>query len=147
MKLSTKTRYGTRAMLYLALYATNGPRSVREIAEEQELSPKYLEQLMSDLNAAGLVRSVRGPNGGYALAQPAEAISLRQVFDALEGADALVECTADPRFCNRSDGCVTREVWAQMHRACMDVLESQTLADLAQRARAKQTAKAPMYYI
>ena len=147
MKLSTKTRYGARAMLYLALNNDAGPCSVREIAAHQGLSPKYLEHLMAELGTAGLVRGVRGPNGGYTLGRPPAKITLRDIYDAFEGIGSFVECTEDPSLCPRYDGCVTQEVWSQMYLACMGVLESATLTDLVQRAQEKQGSLAAMYYI
>ena len=139
MKLGTKTRYSTRAMLDLALNYDSGTRmvSAREIAENQEVSPKYLESLLAALRSAGLVRSARGTEGGYTLTRSPAEISLRQIYQVFEGIEGFVECTTDPEYCNRTDGCVTQEVWAQMYDACMEVLESTTLEDLARRARKK----------
>lgn len=147
MKLSTKTRYGTRAMLYLALNHDTGPCSVREIATHQELSPKYLEHLMAELSTAGLVRGVRGPNGGYTLEHAPSDVSLRDIYDALEGTDSFVECTVAPARCTRYDGCVTQEVWSRMFHACMEVLDSASLADLVERAQEKLGSSVAMYYI
>lgn len=147
MKLSTKTRYGARAMLDLALHHGQEPVNIREVAERQQVSSKYLEQLMSALSGAGLVRSVRGPRGGYMLARPANEITLRQIFEALEGGDSFVDCTAHPEVCDMSDICATREVWAKLYNTCISVLESITLDDLMHRAREKQHSAADMYYI
>jgi Rrf2 family cysteine metabolism transcriptional repressor len=140
MKLGTKTRYSSRAMLDLALHYDNGSRmiSAREIAEHQELSTKYLETLLAILRSAGLVRSVRGTEGGYTLARPPDQINLRQIYQVFEGTDGFVECTTDPEYCNRTDGCATQEIWAEMYDACMEILESTTLENLARRAREKQ---------
>jgi Rrf2 family transcriptional regulator, cysteine metabolism repressor len=137
MKLNTKMRYGTRALLELGLHAEEGPVSLTEIAASQELSEKYLESLFGILRGAGLVRSQRGAQGGYVLARPAEQITLREVFDALEGPEAYVPCTLDHSTCHRWATCVTQEVWAQMHAASMLVLESTTLADLVARQHAR----------
>ncbi|MCD6520002.1 MAG: Rrf2 family transcriptional regulator [Anaerolineae bacterium] len=148
MKLSTKTRYGTRAMLELALAHERGtPLNAREIAQHQNVSVKYLEHLLAALQASGLLHSMRGPQGGYTLARPPEEITLRQIYDALEGSQALVECTRDPQLCEKADLCVTREIWAEMFAACMAVLERTTLADLVQRLKEKQGTLADMYYI
>ena len=146
MKLSTKTRYGTRAMLDLALRHESGSISAKEIAERQEVSTKYLESLLAMLRGAGLVRSLRGAKGGHMLARPPDQITLREIFDVLEGSEGFVHCTTDPQVCNRFDTCVTQEVWARMHAACMEILESATLEDLARRAREKRVS-AGMYYI
>ncbi len=146
MKLTTKVRYGTRAMLELALHQGEEPLSLREVAERQGISAKYLEQLLAALQAAGLVSAVRGPRGGYILARPAEAITLRQIYEALENTDGFVSCTVNPRVCERADQCVTQEVWARLYAACMQILEDTTLADLVARAREK-AATSGMYYI
>jgi Rrf2 family cysteine metabolism transcriptional repressor len=140
MKLGTKIRYSSRAMLDLALDYDTGSRivSAREIAEHQELSPKYLESLLAALRSAGLVRSVRGTEGGYTLASPPDQINLRQIYHVFEGTEGFVECTTDPEYCKRTDGCATQEVWAQMYDACMEILESTTLEDLARRAKEKR---------
>jgi len=142
MRLSTKTRYGARAMLDLALDYEGGIVSVREIAARQEVSSKYLEQLLASLRSAGLVRTVRGAQGGHALTRPPDKINLREIYNVFEGAEGFVECTTSPDACRRTDACVTREVWAEMHGACMEILESTTLEDLARRARKKQAASA-----
>ena len=140
MKLGTKTRYSARAMLDLALNYDNGTRvvSTREIAEHQEVSPKYLEYLLAALRSAGLVRSVRGPQGGHTLTRHPAQIDLREIYQVFEGTEGFVECTTDPEYCNRTDGCVTQENWAQMYHACMEILESTTLEALVRRAREKQ---------
>jgi Rrf2 family protein len=147
MKLSTKTRYGVRSILDLALSQESEIISLKEIAARQQLPYKYLEHVLAILRTAGFVRSMRGPQGGYALARPSDQITLREVFDVLEGTESLVQCTTNPQVCDRYDMCVTQQVWADMYAACMEVLESTTLEDLAQRARQKQESSAPMYYI
>jgi Rrf2 family cysteine metabolism transcriptional repressor len=138
MKLSTKTRYGTRAMLDLALNFEQGLVSAREIASRQDVSPKYLEHLLASLRSAGLVRSVRGAQGGHTLTRQPTEINLREIYSVFEGSEGFVECTTSPEVCDRRDSCVTQEVWADMHLACMKILESTTLEDLARRARDKQ---------
>ena len=137
MKLGTKTRYSTRAMVDLALnYETgNGVVAVKEIADRQQVSPKYLEHLLASLRTAGLIRSVRGAKGGHTLTRPPAEINLREIYHVCEGTEGFVECTTSPEFCQRTDGCATQEVWAQMNDACLEILESTTLEDLARRAR------------
>ncbi|MBC7238248.1 MAG: Rrf2 family transcriptional regulator, partial [Chloroflexi bacterium] len=115
MKLNTRMRYGTRAMLELALRENETPVSAKEIAEHQEVSAKYLESVLASLRAANLVTSIRGAGGGYVLARPAAEITLRDLFEALEGTEGLVECTTNAELCHRHDACVTREVWAEMY--------------------------------
>jgi Rrf2 family protein len=129
-------------MVYLALNYDNGTRvvSIREIAEHQEVSPKYLEHLLAALRSAGLVRSVRGSQGGQVLARNPAEINLRDIYHVFEGPEGFVECTTSPELCERLDGCVTRDVWAQMYDACMEILESTSLEDMARRAREKRSA-------
>jgi Rrf2 family protein len=131
----------------LALNQENKPVSLKEIASRQQLPHKYLERMLTTLRTAGFVRSTRGSQGGYTLAKPPAQITLREVFDTLEGTEGLVECTTDPQVCDQYDMCVTQEVWARMYAACMEILESTTLEDLAQRARQKRESFAPMYHI
>ena len=146
MKLSTKTRYGTRAMLDLALRYESGPVSAKEIARRQEVSTKYLESVLAMLRSAGLVRSVRGAKGGHMLTRPPHQITLREIFQVLEGCEGFVPCTTDPQVCDRAKTCVTQEVWARIYAECMETLESTTLEDLARRAREKGSLAA-MYHI
>jgi Rrf2 family cysteine metabolism transcriptional repressor len=140
MKLGTRTRYSARAMVDLALNyeSGNGVVTAKEISSRQQVSVKYLEHLLASLRAAGLVRSVRGANGGHTLCRPPAQITMRQIYHAFEGAEGFVECTTSPELCDRADGCVTHEVWAQMYDTCMEILESTTLEDLARRAREKR---------
>ena len=147
MKLNTKTRYGVRSILDLALNHTTEPVSLKDISSRQQLPYKYLEHVLTALRTAGLVRSIRGPRGGYTLTKPPDQITLREVFDILEGTEGLVHCTTEPQACDSYDMCVTREVWARMYAACMEVLDSTTFEDLARRARQKRESFAPMYYI
>lgn len=138
MRLSTKTRYAARAMLDLALNFEEGLVTVRELAARQAISAKYLEQLLASLRTAGLVRTVRGPRGGHALSKRPAEINLREIYEVFEGTEGLVECTTSPEVCNRREGCATTEIWADMYFACMEILESTTLEDLAHRSRNKQ---------
>jgi Rrf2 family protein len=135
MKLGTKTRYATRAMLELALNYEDGRGlvSAKEIAVCQQISHKYLEQLLATLRIAGLVRSVRGTRGGHALTRPPDQINLRQIYCAFEGPEGFAECTASPEICDRTDVCAAHQVWDRMYAASMEVLESTTLEDLIRR--------------
>ncbi len=135
MKLNTKMRYGTRALLELALHHEQGALSLGQIAAAQGISEKYLEALLAMLRNAGLVQSQRGPQGGYRLARPPDKITLREVWDVLEGPEAFVPCTQDPTLCERWTTCVTQEIWAEMYAAALQVLEKTTLADLVARGQ------------
>jgi len=146
MQLSTRTRYGTRAMLDLAVRYESGPVSAKKIARRQEVSTKYLESLLAMLRSAGLVRSVRGAKGGHMLTRHPHHITLREIFEVLEGREGFVPCTTDPQVCDRAKTCVTQEVWARIYAECMETLESTTLEDLVRRAKEKGSLAA-MYYI
>jgi len=147
MKLSTRTRYGTRALLDLALHQDESPVSLKDIAERQQFSLQYLEHLITPLIAAGIVRSIRGPKGGVALAKPPNQITLSQIMKLLEGSTTLVECVDNPKLCSRSDSCATRDIWDEMNKAMNGVMESTTLQDLVERQKNKKPLKEAMYYI
>jgi len=133
MKLSTRGRYATRAMLDLALNYEQEPVVLSEIAGRQQISEQYLEQLIGPLKVAGLVRSVRGPNGGFILVKSPSLISVGDILQAVEGSTALVDCVADPQTCSRANDCLTREVWLKATEAINDVFDSITLHDLLDR--------------
>ncbi len=147
MKLSTRGRYGTRAMLDVALHCAEGPVRLKDIAQRQEVSKKYLEHLISRLEAAGLVSSIRGAGGGITLARPASEIKLSEILQALEGPIDLVGCVDSDDWCSRSSSCVTRDIWAQMGKLLNDFLESMTLEDLCRQQREKAQLVLGMYYI
>ena len=135
MKLSTRTRYGVRAILELAENAGKGPLQLRIIAQRQDISAKYLEQLMAVLKSAGFIRSIRGAKGGYVLARPADEIRLNEVFHCLEGTITTAECVEDEKYCQRAAGCAARLVWTEVHQAIEKVLEAATLQALIDKAR------------
>ena len=147
MRLSTRTRYGTRAMLDLAIHQGEGPVNVREIAERQDVSRRYLEQLMLPLASRGLVRAVRGRSGGFVLAKAPSQIILAEIVEALEGPIDLVECARDPGLCYRSSLCTTREIWEELSQSITDHLSRITLEEMAQRHRKRQEMETGMYHI
>ena len=132
MKISTRGQYGVRAMIELSRAFGAGPVSIKAIAEQQGLSHSYLEQLLAPLRRAGLVRSVRGPEGGYYLASAPEAITVGDVLRVLEGPLAPVECVEDGEggLCAQEAGCPARRVWMMIRNAVTDVVDSVTLQDL-----------------
>ncbi|MEL7639486.1 MAG: Rrf2 family transcriptional regulator [Solidesulfovibrio sp.] len=141
MKLTTRSRYGTRMILDMALHGHDGPVRIKDVAARQGVSIKYLEKLVRELKQAGFVRSRRGPRGGHELAKPLEAITVGDIVRTLEGELSLVECGADPgRPCPRLADCLTREVWAEAASAMHKALDGITLADLVARAGAKAAA-------
>ena len=147
MKLSTRGRYGTRALLELALHYGEGPVPLKDIAQSQQIPLQYLEHLITPLVAAGMIRSVPGARGGVWLARSPQEIKLSEVIGLLEGSIALVECVSDPKYCPRSDFCVTRDVWGELKQAMDSILESTTLHDLVGRQKRKEQPAQAMYYI
>jgi Rrf2 family cysteine metabolism transcriptional repressor len=138
VKLSTRTRYGIRAMLELAASNRASPVQLRIIAEHQDISVKYLEQLMAILKSAGFVRSVRGSKGGYVLAKAPSQINLSDIFKCLEGPVATAECVENEDYCDRAADCVARELWERVEQAIRSVLQSITLQDLLDWAKDKK---------
>lgn len=147
MRLSTRGRYGARAMLDLALNCGEGPILLRDIARRQEVSEKYLEHSISALRKAGLVRSIRGARGGYVLAKSPSQIRLSEIMQILEGSMAPVECVDDPQVCQRAQLCVTRDIWAKIKEAVDNILESITLEDMVERQNRKRNSKGIVYNI
>ena len=147
MKISTRARYGTRALLDLALHQSEEPVSLKDIARRQQIPQHYLEHLISPLIAAGMVRSTRGPKGGISLVKFPQQIIMSEVIQILEGSTAPVECVDNPKLCPRFESCVTRDVWGEMKKAINRVLESITLQHLVERQKSKEEPKEAMYYI
>jgi len=135
VKLSTRTRYGIRAVLELAENYGKGPLQIKIIAQHQEISVKYLEQLMTILKSAGVVNSVRGSKGGYMLVKAPEQIKLSDIFNCLEGPVVTVECVENESYCTRTNDCVARQIWTELHKSVMGVLQSITLQNLVDRAK------------
>ena len=147
MKLSTKIRYGARAMLELASHWGEGPIELHEIAKKENISIKYLEQVIIPLRTAGLVKSVRGSKGGYSLAKPPAEICLQDLVQILEGPINLVDCLGDPKRCERSPVCVTREIWNDVSEAIHRIFHAITLDDMLRRKKEKEGMVPPMYEI
>ena len=138
MKLSTKGRYGTRAMLDIALHKDKGPCVMKDISARQNISPKYLDHILSALRRAGLIKNIRGKGGGYILSRSASAINLKEIIEAVEGSLSPVECVDEPALCDRSNECPTLEVWRRMRDAIAGVLEDTTLESLVEAQRKKE---------
>jgi Rrf2 family iron-sulfur cluster assembly transcriptional regulator len=131
MKLSTKSRYGTRMLVDMAQRYNQGPIQLGEIAKRQDISVKYLEQIIIPLKKAHYVESVRGPKGGHVLAKPPEKITIAEIVALLEDGSSLVECGENAEICPRAESCPTRLIWKEASDAMFDRLKSITLADLA----------------
>ncbi len=133
MKISTKGRYALRLMLDLAIRDTGEPVRIRDIAARQEISEKYLEQIISILNKAGYVRSVRGPQGGYHLMKEPAQYTVGMILRLTEGSLAPVACLdGDINTCERQENCVTLRLWKMLNQAVSDVVDQVTLADLVE---------------
>ena len=130
MKLSTRSRYGTRILLELARSAGKSPVQVSEISSRQDIPVKYLEQIIRILKQADLVTSVRGPKGGHMLAKPPKEISLGHIVRLFEGQADLVECVSSPEKCSISDECNVRKAWKKATTVLYESLDAITIADL-----------------
>jgi Rrf2 family protein len=149
MKLSTRSRYGIRALIDIALNANDRPVLLRDVAHRQEISTMYLEHLITPLISAGIIRSTRGAKGGVWLARPIKDVKVSEIIQLLEGSMAPVECVDDINYCPRYESCVTREVWVDLKRAMTSVLDNITLEDLVERQKQKmiEVPESMMYYI
>ena len=147
MKISTKIRYGARAMVELASHYGEGPIELKVIAKKENISIKYLEQVINPLRADGLVKAIRGAKGGYSLAKPPSEICLYDVIEILEGPLNLLDCLGDPKACQKVPSCVTREVWKEVSEAISKIFYSVTLEDMVNRKREKEKNNSPTYQI
>lgn len=149
MKLSTKGRYGIQAMFELALYYGGGPISLKIIAENEGLSEHYLEQLIAILRRSGLVKSVRGAQGGYILSLPPNKITVGDIIRTLEGSLAPADCVVEdePLACVRAGGCPTRIVMEKIRDAINEVIDSITLQDMVDDYKKMTNKNSYMYYI
>lgn len=131
MKISTKGRYALRLMLDIALNDAKTPVRIKDIAERQQISDKYLEQIVSSLNKAGFVKSLRGPQGGYRLTKKPEEYTVGMILRLIEGSLAPVACLDDDiNNCTRADRCTTLILWEKLYDAISEVVDNITLADL-----------------
>ena len=139
MKLSTRARYGLKALIDLGLHCETEAVSIQSIASRQNISDSYLEQLMAKLKKAGLVESTRGAGGGYRLGRPAAEISVGDILRALEGSLEPVKCaafdTTTGEGCMASDGCVTKYVWQKINDSINDTVNQIMLDELIQESK------------
>jgi Rrf2 family transcriptional regulator, iron-sulfur cluster assembly transcription factor len=142
MRLSTKSRYGLRALFDIAYNSGTLPAQIQDISRRQEISPRYLEQIFQSFKKAGIIKSKRGPTGGYYLARAPEAITVKEIIRAAEGDIALVDCVSDRapkkklRDCSFEGSCVTRMVWQEATDKLNDYFSSLTLKNLCERGQA-----------
>lgn len=137
MKITTKGRYGLRALIDLAQYSEIEPVSISNIAARQGISERYLEQLMTLLKKAGLIKSIRGAGGGYVLAKDMEAISVGDVLRALEGSLEPVECAAfsEEDSCQAAGGCVTKYVWQKINESINQTVNEISIKQLVEESK------------
>ena len=132
MKLSTKGRYGVKAMVDLAIHFGEEPSSIKSISERQNISEYYLEQLFSPLRKAGLIKSVRGAQGGYMLSRVPNEITVADIMTVLEGPIEISECIEqnNDKACNNIDCCATRLLWSRIKESIDSVMQATTLQDI-----------------
>lgn len=147
IKLSTRVRYGTRAMLDLACHYGENPVLLKDVARRQNISLKYLDRILFSLKSAGLVKSLRGAKGGYLLSMHPAQITLKQVVEAFDGPIRIVGCINDKSYCQRVNTCATHDIWGELSKAIEATLKSTTLEDLIIRSREKKKSADNMYYI
>ncbi len=155
MKISTQSRYGLRALFDIAYHSAGLSTQVKDISTRQAISPRYIEQIFQKLKRAGIIKSIRGPSGGYYLARKPAEISVGDIVRATEGAVQLVHCVGarqgGRKACDRIPQCVVRDVWTEASGRLMTYLDSVTLQDLCKEAQAKGLERAIdkhlMYYI
>lgn len=134
-------------MLELASRYGEGPIELKEIARKEDISLKYLEQVINPLRAAGLVKSIRGSKGGYSLAKAPSQICLYDVVESLEGVLNLVECLHDSKVCQKTSSCVTRDIWKEVSDAISQIFYSVTLEDMVNRRKEKEGRDSATYQI
>jgi Rrf2 family protein len=147
MKMSTKGRYGVRMMIDLASHYGEGPVLLREIAKRQEISEKYLSNLINPLKATGLIAATRGVHGGYALGKAPAEITVRDIVQAVEGPMCLVDCVEKPAACSRAPLCIAHDLWLETAEAMGRVLGKYTLADMVERQKTKRETAAHDNYM
>jgi Rrf2 family protein len=139
IKLSTKGRYGTRLMLNLAHNYNNGNEAVilKSVSDNEDISIRYLEQIVIPLKISRLVKSIRGAGGGYTLARHPAEIKVSEILHALEGSCCLVDCVEDPDYCDRIPICASFEIWKEASKLLRDYFESITLQNLIESSKKK----------
>ncbi|MBU9737260.1 RrF2 family transcriptional regulator [Diplocloster agilis] len=149
MKMSTKGRYGLRAMIDLAVHSEEEAVSIASIAARQDISESYLEQLIAKLKKAGIVTSTRGASGGYKLAKPAQEISVGDILRALEGSLDPVECPgiSDEGGCSGAGACVTKYVWQRINDSVNKTVDEIYLSQLIEESKTKQCDNQPQDYL
>ena len=148
MKISTKGRYGLRILIDLATHDSSKPRLVRDIAESQQISEKYISRLIIDLRRARLVRSVRGMKGGFFLARSPREITLLEIIETMEGTLSIVDCVMAPEKCALNTNCTARNIWQRLNSGIRELMRGITFEDiLAEYNKGKPSFGVPEYCI
>lgn len=147
MKIPTKIRYGLRFLLDVAKHGDHGVVSLREAARRQDISQKYLWQVVAPLKSAGLITSERGKDGGFRLNRNPRDVTIRDVYTAIEGECALVGCLSRPETCPRHEHCEVRDVWDEISQGLGDLMHGITLEHILEREREQRTVQGPDYSI
>lgn len=140
MKISTKCRYGIRALIEIARNGNASPTKRRDISSLQSIPNSYLENILISLKNNNILTSIRGAGGGFMLRRPPEEITLLDIFEALQGQLNILDCIDDPSSCERSDDCLVRPVWQEMQQAQKEVLQKKTIKDLMEMEDLKAPA-------
>ena len=135
MKLSTKCRYGVRAIIEIARNYNKIPTKRKDISSNQDIPDSYLENILIDLKHNNVISSIRGAKGGFVLRKPPEKITMLEVFESLQGTISLIDCIDTPSACNRNKRCVVRPVWEDMQKAQERVLQNITIKSLLEKER------------
>ena len=146
MKISTKGRYGVRILLDLARHENGNPRLIRDIAESQQISEKYISRLIIDLRRAGMVCSIRGAKGGFRLAKNPREVTLLDIVEVMEGPLSIVDCVRTPEKCLRSQHCVTREIWDHLNAEIRESMRKVSLQDIIESDRKQNLAEGALDY-
>jgi Rrf2 family protein len=135
LKISTKSRYGTRAVLEIALNRSGDKLTRKQISKNQEIPSSYLENILISLKTKGIIRTIRGPKGGYELAKEPEEITVFEIVNILEGPFDSIPCLDDSNACTRSSICVTTNVWRRLQEVQNDLLSEITIKDLVEQTQ------------
>jgi len=147
MRISTKGRYGLRILLDVAMHQKEGPVALRDISRRQDISQKYLWQVINPLKVSGLLRAIRGAHGGYVLAKAAKEITIKDLVDVLEGPVSIVGCIQEPKTCERSESCPARDVWNEVETRLNEVMKRITLQQVIDRQEDITRRASPAYDI
>jgi len=138
MRLSTRGEYSSLLMMELAINYGKGPLLLKDIGKAQDISLKYLGQLIIPLKVAGLIKSIRGSRGGYFIARPPDKITIAEILESSEGSLYIVDCIESPEICYKSKDCIAREIWQEASEAFLKVVKSITLKDMVNRDLKKE---------